>query len=103
MIEKSMMVQMLSEFFDEQMKEGLQKRFIQSLSDDFDVIMTDFNQYIMKKNLQLDSVVSRIDFHDATKMIMNEVCAFKVQAVKFQHNMLIECAEKAKEMAMRKK
>lgn len=103
MIEKSILVQMLKEFFDKQVQDGLQARFVNELSDDFDRVMKDFNDYVTKKNLQLDGNVNKVDFHDAAKMIMDEVCAFKIQAIKFQHKMLIESAERAKEMAMRRK
>jgi hypothetical protein len=97
--EKAMMVAMLQEFFDNQLNEGLEKRFATQLSDDMDLIVKEFNDYVINKNLKLDPLINKINFHDAIKMIMDEVCAFKIKLIKYQHKIVTESAEMAKEMA----
>ncbi len=103
MIEKALLTNMLMEFFNEQVQNGLQMRFMSSLSDDFDVVMGEFNDYVTKKNLQLDNNINKIDFHEAAKLIMDEMCAFKIQCLKYHHKVLTESADRAKELAMRHK
>lgn len=103
MTENTIMTNMLMEFFDKQISDGLQSRFINALSDDFDLIMKDFNDFIINKNLKLDSDINKINLHDVAKLIIDEICAFKIQAIKYQHKMITESANRAKEMAMRSK
>ncbi len=103
MIEKALLTAMLQEFFSDQYDKGMQRRFIEGLNSDFEEVMKDFNSFVTLKNLQLDNSVNRVNFHEATKLIMDEVCAFKTHCIKYHHKVLTESADRAKEMAMRHK
>jgi hypothetical protein len=103
MIDKSMIIdEMLSDFF-KKIGNDSQQTFISSLNDDFDKIMKQFNDYIVHKNLQMDSVIHMIDLHETAKKIIDEVCAYKIRCIKMHHQILSESTERAKQMAMTQK
>ncbi len=95
-MQNSQAMELLKEFFELQYKEGLSERFADVLSDDFNRVMHDFNDFVVKKHLGLSKL--DINFHDVVVVIINELCGFKLTAIKMHADMLTKSAKEAKQL-----
>lgn len=95
-VERDLISDLLKEFFETQYKNGLQRRFVEALSSDFDTVLREFNDFICKKHSSSKSSIENINFHEALAMIMKEVCSFKLDCIKGHTKMLLESTERAK-------
>ncbi len=84
----------LKDFFEEQIKKGMQNFFLETLEKDFKSIMDEFGKYVVDHQLRVEHY--QLDFNDIIGLIIQEVCSIKLECVRAHCNHLLQNAAKSR-------
>lgn len=89
-----LIAEFLKDFFQDEIKKGMQNFFFETLEKDFNSIMEDFGKYVVDHQLRVETY--QFDFSEVIDLIIQEVCAIKIECVKAHCHHLLQSAAKSR-------